>query len=114
MVAAALVAGACVATTLAQATGADDIFGCDGDTIDNVSLRLALLGWRVVKLYTSLRSVRLAAGWSAGTAFSVELRMRASTLFGRAAVGAGGVQVLPGPSGDASRSRNVTAGAADS
>ncbi|CAM9180037.1 unnamed protein product [Ectocarpus sp. 8 AP-2014] len=123
LLAATFAAGAWAATTSAQATAAEDtiigvrysadVVDCDEDTIDKITLQLVMWGWRTVKLYTCFRGLRLAAVWFAGTAFSEGLRMRASTLLGRASAAAAAGEVLPGPGGgDASRSRNVTAAAA--
>ncbi|CAN0436832.1 unnamed protein product [Ectocarpus sp. 12 AP-2014] len=121
--AAGIAAGAWAATTSAQATAAEDIIigvrysaavvDCHEDTIDKITLQLVVCGSRAIKLYTCFRGLRLAIVWFAGRAFSEGLRMRASTLLGRASAAAAAGEVLLGPGGgESSRPRNVTAGAA--
>ncbi|CAN0461136.1 unnamed protein product [Ectocarpus sp. 12 AP-2014] len=123
LLAAGFVAGAWAATTSAQATAADDtiigvrysagVVDCHEDTVDKITLQLLVCGSRAIKLYTCFRGLRLAIVWFAGRAFSEGLRMRASTLLGRASAAAAAGEVLPGPGGgESSRPRNVTAGAA--
>ncbi|CAB1120042.1 unnamed protein product [Ectocarpus sp. CCAP 1310/34] len=120
-----IAAGAWAATTSAQATAAEDliigvrysagVMDCDEDIIDKITLQLIVCGSRAIMLYTCLRGLRLATVWVAVTAFSEGLRMRVSTLLGRASAAAAAGEVLPGPGGgDASRPGNMTAGAADS
>ncbi|CAM9998541.1 unnamed protein product [Ectocarpus sp. 4 AP-2014] len=72
---------------------------CDGDTMDEFLLRLALWMWRVYKLYACLRSLRAAAVWLTGTAFFVDARRRASSFLLRRG-GAARMPPLGGLGGD--------------
>ncbi|CAN0048649.1 unnamed protein product [Ectocarpus sp. 6 AP-2014] len=107
--AALLVRGASADSSPEMAATADDFVigeeacssrwdaNCDGDTMDELLLWLAVWVWRGYKLYACVRSVRAAAVWLTGTAFFIDARRRASSFLfrrGRAALWAA-ARMLP-------------------